>query len=235
VAMFANAEPPKSTPYGRLVAWDPVQQKEVWRHEHVSPWNGGTLATAGDLVFQGSADGRFAAYHAATGQKLWESPTGTGVVAAPVTYLVDGKQYVSIAVGWGGVYGLAARASEKQGPGTVFTFAVGGTAKLPDFVQYRMGALLQGVKYDPTHYADGTALYVSNCAFCHGVPGVDRGGNIPNLGYSATETIANLEKFLFKGPYTDRGMPDFTGKLTAEEVEKIKAFVQGTADAVRPK
>jgi quinohemoprotein ethanol dehydrogenase len=235
VAMFANAEPPKSAPYGRLVAWDPVQQKEVWRHEHVSPWNGGTLATAGDLVFQGSADGRFAAYHAATGQKLWESPTGTGVVAAPVTYLVDGKQYVSIAVGWGGVYGLAARASEKQGPGTVFTFAVGGTAKLPDFVQYRMGALLQGVKYDPTHYADGTALYVSNCAFCHGVPGVDRGGNIPNLGYSATETIANLEKFLFKGPFTDRGMPDFTGKLTAEEVEKIKAFVQGTADAVRPK
>jgi quinohemoprotein ethanol dehydrogenase len=235
VAMFANAEPPTSTPYGRLVAWDPVQQKEVWRHEHVSPWNGGTLATAGDLVFQGSADGRFAAYHAATGQKLWESPTGTGVVAAPVTYLVDGKQYVSIAVGWGGVYGLAARASEKQGPGTVFTFAVGGTAKLPDFVQYRMGELLQGVKYDPAHYADGTALYVSNCAFCHGVPGVDRGGNIPNLGYSATEVIGNLEKFLFKGPFTDKGMPDFTGKLTIEEVEKLKAFVQGTADAVRPK
>ncbi len=235
VAMFANVEPPKSTPYGRLVAWDPVQQKEAWRHEHVSPWNGGTLTTAGDLVFQGTADGRFVAYHAATGAKLWETPTGTGVVAAPVTYLVDGKQYVSIAVGWGGVYGLAARATERQGPGTVYTFAVGGTAKAPDFVQYKLGALLQGVKYNPDHYKEGTAVYVSNCVFCHGVPGVDRGGNIPNLGYSSTETISNLDKFVFKGPFTNNGMPDFTGKLAAEDVDKLKAFIQGTADAIRPK
>ncbi|NRF68871.1 PQQ-dependent dehydrogenase, methanol/ethanol family [Aquincola sp. S2] len=235
LAMFANVEPPKSTPYGRLVAWDPVQQKEAWRHEHVSPWNGGTLTTAGDLVFQGTADGRFVAYHAATGAKLWETPTGTGVVAAPVTYLVDGKQYVSIAVGWGGVYGLAARATERQGPGTVYTFAVGGTAKAPDFVQYKLGALLQGVKYNPEHYKEGTALFVSNCVFCHGVPGVDRGGNIPNLGYSAPEVISNLDKFIFKGPLTNNGMPDFTGKLAAEDVDKLKAFIQGTADAVRPK
>ena len=46
-----------------------------------------------------------------------------------------------------------------------------------------MDALLQGVKYDPAQCEAGTVLYVSNCAFCHGVPGVDRGGNIPNLGY----------------------------------------------------
>ena len=99
-------------PFGRLIAWDPVQQKEAWRVEHVSPWNGGTLATAGNLVFQGTADGRFVAYDAKNGAKLWEVPTGTGVVAAPATYEVDGKQYVSIAVGWGGVYGLvSARAT----------------------------------------------------------------------------------------------------------------------------
>lgn len=235
LGMFANAEPPKSPLYGRLVAWDPVAQKEAWRHDHVGPWNGGTLVTAGDLVFQGTADGRFVAYHAATGAKLWEAPVGTGVVAAPVTYLVDGKQYVSIAVGWGGVYGLAQRHANKAGPGTVFTFAVGGTAKAPEFVDVKLGALLQGVKYDPGHYQEGTALYVSNCAFCHGVPGVDRGGSIPNLGYSATETIANLDRFVFKGPMTDKGMPDFTGKLKTEDIDKLKAFIQGTADAIRPK
>jgi len=234
-AMFINAEPPKSKPFGRLIAWDPVQQKAAWTVEHVSPWNGGTLTTAGNLVFQGTADGRMVAYNARTGEKLWETPTGTGVVAAPATYIVDGKQYVSVAVGWGGVYGIAQRATERQGPGTVYTFVLNGTAKAPDFVQYRMDKLLQGVKYDPAKVEAGTLLYVSNCVFCHGVPGVDRGGNIPNLGYMNPAMIENLDKVVFKGPAMERGMPDFTGKITAEDVEKIKAFIQGTADAIRPK
>lgn len=234
-AKFANVQPPVSKPMGRLVAWDPIAQKAAWSVDYVSPWNGGTLTTAGNLVFQGTADGRLVAYNAKTGDKLWETPTGTGVVAAPNTYMVDGKQYVSVAVGWGGVYGLAARATERQGPGTVYTFAIGGTAPKPAFVQYRMDALLQGVKYDPAKVEAGTMLYVSNCVFCHGVPGVDRGGNIPNLGYMNSAFIENLDKFVFNGPATTRGMPDFTGKLTTEDVEKIKAFIQGTADAIRPK
>ncbi len=234
-ATFINAAPPTSKPFGRLIAWDPVQQKEVWRQEQVSPWNGGTLTTAGNLVFQGTADGRFIAYDAKNGAKLWEAPTGTGVVAGPATYMVDGKQYVSVAVGWGGVYGIAQRATDRQGPGTVYTFAIGGKAKAPDFVAYQQGALLQGVKYNPADVQAGTLLFVNNCVFCHGVPGVDRGGNIKNLGYSATDTIANLDKFVFKGPQTAVGMPDFTGKLTVADLEKIKAFIQGTADAIRPK
>jgi quinohemoprotein ethanol dehydrogenase len=234
-AKLLNAQPPASKPMGRLVAWDPVAQKQVWGVEYVSPWNGGTLTTAGRLVFQGTADGRLVAYDAKTGAKLWETATGTGVVAAPVTYMVDGQQYVSVAVGWGGVYGLAQRATERQGPGTVYTFALGGNAPKPAFVQYRMGRLLQGVKYDPAQAAAGTLLYVSACVFCHGVPGVDRGGNIPNLGYSDAATIEHLDKFVFKGPAMERGMPDFTGKLTADDVEKLKAFIQGTADAIRPK
>ncbi|MFS8978075.1 PQQ-dependent dehydrogenase, methanol/ethanol family [Cupriavidus necator] len=234
-AKFLNAEPPRSKPFGRLIAWDPVQQKAAWTQEHVSPWNGGTLTTAGNLVFQGTADGRFVAYDARSGDKLWESPTGTGVVAAPVSFELNGRQYVSVAVGWGGVYGQAQRATNRQGPGTVYTFALGGKAPLPAFAQYRAGTLLQGVKYDPTLVKAGTALYVSNCALCHGVPGVDRGGNIPNLGYIDAAYIENLDKVVFKGPAMSRGMPDFTGKLTADDVEKIKAFIQGTADAVRPK
>ena len=72
-AFALNAVPPTSKPFGKLVAWDPVKQAEAWNVEHVSPWNGGTLATAGNLVFQGLADGRFAAFNAKTGEKLWES------------------------------------------------------------------------------------------------------------------------------------------------------------------
>lgn len=235
VGFMLNATPPKSAPFGRLLAWDPVKQKEAWRAEYVAPWNGGTLTTAGNLVFQGSADGRFIAYNATTGEKLWETPVGTGVVAAASTYLIDGKQYVSIAVGWGGVFGIAARATELQSPGTVYTFAIDGKAPQPAFVKYQTEGLLKGVKYDPKDVPEGTALYVTACAQCHGVPGVDKGGNVRNLGYVPTETIANLKDFVFKGPFRDQGMPDFTGKLTEADVVKIQAFIQGTADAIRPK
>jgi len=235
LAMFANVEAPKSNPFGRLVAWDPVAQREVWRQEHVSPWNGGTLTTAGNLVFEGTADGRFVAYNAKTGEKLWETATGTGVVAAPCTYVIDGRQYVSVAVGWGGVFGLSARATDRKTPGTVYTFALGGKAPMPEFVKYQLGALVAGVKYDPANVQAGTMLYVNNCVFCHGVPGVDRGGNIPNLGYMDAAVIGDLDKFIFNGASTARGMPDFTNRLTAADVEKLKAFIQGTADAIRPK
>ena len=235
LGLLVNTQPPTSQPFGRLIAWDPVQQKEVWRKEHVSPWNGGTLVTAGNVVFQGTADARLLAYDARDGKELWSAPMGTGVIAAPVTYEVDGKQYVSIAVGWGGVYGNFARASERRTPGTVYTFALGGKAEMPPFVEYQLNNLVSGVKYNPDDVAEGTGLYVTNCVFCHGVPGVDKGGGIPNLGYSTAETISHLDQFVFKGPFMPRGMPDFTGKLTPEQVEKIKAFILGTADAVRPK
>jgi quinohemoprotein ethanol dehydrogenase len=181
------------------------------------------------------SEGRFVAYDAKTGQKLWESPTGTGVIAAPSSYLVDDKQYISIAVDWGGAYVHAQRNTERKGPGTIYTFAVGGKAPRPAFLDYNLGELVSGVKYDPTKIPAGTDLYVSNCVLCHGVPGVDRGGNTPNLGYMNSAYIENLDKFVFKGAAMSRGMPDFTGKLSMEDVEKIKAFIQGTADAIRPK
>jgi quinohemoprotein ethanol dehydrogenase len=235
VGFLLNATPPKNPAFGRLLAWDPVKQKEVWRAEYVAPWNGGTLTTAGNLVFQGTADGRFIAYNATSGEKLWETPTGTGVVAAASTYLIDSVQYVSVAVGWGGVFGISQRVTELQSPGTVYTFALDGNAPLPAFTKYQTEGLLAGVKYDPKDVPEGTGIYVAACANCHGVPGVDKGGNVKNLGYVSTETIANLKDFVFKGPFRDQGMPDFTGKLTDADVVKIQAFIQGTADAIRPK
>ena len=75
----------------------------------------------------------------------------------------------------------------------------GGKAPLPAFVKYRLETLLAGVKYDPAH-PSGAALQITNCVLCHGVPGVDRGGNIPNLGYMGAAYIQNLDKFIFKGP-----------------------------------
>ena len=78
----------------------------------MAPWNGGTLTTAGNLVFQGTADGRFVAYNATTGEKLWEIADRHRRGRRRRTYMIDGVQYVSIAVGWGGVFGISQRATE---------------------------------------------------------------------------------------------------------------------------
>ena len=78
---------------GRLLAWDPVKNKKVFSIEHPGPWNGGVLATAGNLIFQGTPGGTFNAYRADNGKKLWSTHAQTGVVAAPATYAVDGEQY----------------------------------------------------------------------------------------------------------------------------------------------
>src|SRR5208282_1022706 len=85
---------------GKLVAWDPVLQKQAWAVERPGPWNGGTLATAGNLVFEGTAAGRFEAYRADTGEKVWSFDAQTGVMAGPVTYTVNGEQYVAVLAGW---------------------------------------------------------------------------------------------------------------------------------------
>ena len=230
---LVSATPPSGRPFGHLLAWDPVKQEEAWRQQYVSPWNGGTLATAGHLVFQGSADGRFIAYDATTGATVWQTPVGSGIVAAPATFEVDGIQHVTVLAGWGGVYGITNKATDRVGPGHVYTFKVGGDAAMPEFVVEDPGELLAGVAYDPEHYQEGAAIYIANCVFCHGVPAVDGGGNMPNLGYADAEKIEGLRDILWSAAYEDLGMPDFSDRLTEEEIAKITAFIQGTADAVR--
>lgn len=230
-----NTVPPKATPFGHLLAWDPVAQKEVWRSEYVSPWNGGTLTTAGGLVFQGTADGRFLAYNAKTGEGLWNIAVGTGVVAAPSTWEKDGEQYVTIAVGWGGVYGVLQRATESIGPGRVYTFKLGGKAEMPVSVESNADELVVGVSYNPDHVAEGAGIYISSCLFCHGVPGVNNGGNIKNLGYSDAAVLNNAKPIVLGGALEGNGMPSFADKLNEDDLQKVIAFIQGTVDAVRPK
>ena len=113
--------------FGSLIAWDPIHQKEVWSVKHATAWNAGVLTTD-DLVFQGTAEGNFNAYDASSGEKLWEYSLETGIVGSPITYAVDGIQYVSIPVGWGGVYGLWNKNTKQINPGTVYTFALGKNA-----------------------------------------------------------------------------------------------------------
>lgn len=232
---FLNATPPKAQPFGALIAWDPVAQREAWRRDLGAPWNGGTLTTAGNLVFQGTADGRFVAYDARDGRTIWEVPVGSGVVAAPSTFEVDGQQYVAVAVGWGGVFGIVQRATDRVSQGRVYAFRVGATAAMPAAVQAERRPLVSGIAFRQDDVAPGTGLYVANCAGCHGVPGVNNGGNVPNLGYSTRETMEAMPALVLGNTYLQHGMPSFQGRLSEAELGQIRAFVLATVDSVRPR
>ncbi|MGH6753296.1 MAG: PQQ-dependent dehydrogenase, methanol/ethanol family, partial [Bradyrhizobium sp.] len=84
---------------GELIAWDPVASKKVWSMKSDLPFNGGTLSTAGNLVFWGDLYGDFKAIDAKSGKVVWNKNLGSGIGAGPVTYSVEGKQYVAVVVG----------------------------------------------------------------------------------------------------------------------------------------
>ena len=120
---------------GHLAAWDPVNQREAWRVEHATTWNGGVLSTAGNLVFQGRSDGVFAAYAADTGEAKWEMPVHTGIVAGPVSYAIDGEQYIAVAANWGGSFTLFSGVPRHRGnvltEGRILAFKLGGRSQAP--------------------------------------------------------------------------------------------------------
>jgi alcohol dehydrogenase (cytochrome c) len=89
--------------WGALQAIDVATGKQMWTHETSMPWNDGTLSTDGGLVFSGTPDQKFYAMDAKTGKILWTHHMSSGVIGQPMTYQVDGKQYVAVQSGWGGV------------------------------------------------------------------------------------------------------------------------------------
>jgi quinohemoprotein ethanol dehydrogenase len=216
---------------GHLVAWDPVNQKEVWRAQFEHPWNGGTLATAGNLVFQGNSMGEFTAYRATNGQKLWSAPTQAGVLAAPIAYEIDGVQYVSIEVGWGGAFGLAAGELARDSHlasniPRVLTFKLDGAAKLPVLADVAPAKLDPPPEVgDAADWTAGKASFHMYCGVCHGDAAVS-GGVLPDLRLSAVNRdAAAWEKIVRGGERSARGMVSFAEVLSSDDSEKVRAYV----------
>ncbi len=213
-----------------------MNQREVWRAEYKSGWNGGALSTAGNLVFEGTADGRVVAYRATDGTRLWESPAGTGVMAAPITYLVDGVQYVTVMAGWGGAFPLAyGEAGARAGVtsvGRVLTYKLGGTAALPPAVAIDTSPIppapLQ-ISVDAKQLHQGGVLYHEWCAVCHGLK-VVAGGVVPDLRRATADTHANFESIVIGGQRQAKGMPSFADVLSSEDARLIQAYVLHRAD-----
>jgi quinohemoprotein ethanol dehydrogenase len=218
---------------GPLIAWDPVAQREVWRFDHRAPWNGGVLATAGGLVFQGTSDGHLLALDARTGRELWRYFLQTGVMAAPVSFELDGEQYIAVAVGWGSHYGLdwgdfALRATGGlPNLSRVVAFKLGGNVKLPagsKLPSQPRPAVAPLPSHTPDVIEKGRVLYAFHCAGCHGGAAVS-GGVLPDLRYSSAGAHSAWEKIVLEGMLEARGMKNFSGLLTAQEAEAIRAFV----------
>jgi quinohemoprotein ethanol dehydrogenase len=220
---------PRELVSGHLLAWDPVAKQEVWRAQYTLPWNGGTLATGGNLVFQGTAHGTFAAYRATDGALLFEAPAGTGIVAPPVTYELDGEQYVAVMAGWGGAFALvagdaAAAAGVTDNTGRLLVWKLDGTATLP--VQQAAERELAAVDadFEPELVQRGNHTYHRWCATCHGV-GVVSGGVLPDLRKSDPRTYGMLDDIVLRGALLNNGMPRFDVWLRRDDVAAIRAYL----------
>ena len=102
---YASSEPTDDPHWGTLSAIDLISGKIVWQNKTLQPLVGGTLATAGGLLFMGEGDGHFNAYNSQTGELLWQTKSEFGVNAPPITYTVDGKQYIAVASGGNSIFG----------------------------------------------------------------------------------------------------------------------------------
>ena len=203
---------------GHLLAWDLVAQKERWRHPYAMPWNGGTLTTAGNLVFQATTDGRFLALSADAGRLLWEFHTG------PITWSAGGVQDVTVVAGWGGAFALADGDAARQGgntdqTGRVFTFALYDQPITPAVVTARLES-------PPSGYAAGEDLYHRWCARCHGSGAIAGGAGVPDLRHSAPDVRAAFAEVVTRGK-SAAGMPAFDGVLSPREIESIRTYVAG--------
>jgi PQQ-dependent dehydrogenase (methanol/ethanol family) len=215
---------------GQLVAWDPVSQREVWRYQHAGPWNGGVLATAGGLVFQGSSIGEFAAYDGGSGKRLWQFPAQTGIVAAPVSYAVDDQQHVAIAAGWGSIFALlggkGAAALGQTNNSRILAFRLGGDEVLPALAaaEPRPFPKPPVSDADDAQVARGKDIYYERCTVCHGA-GVISGGVLPDLRRLTAEKHEIWEAIVRGGMLRELGMPAFGQILSQEDSDAVQAFV----------
>ncbi len=215
---------------GRLIAWDPVAQDARWTVEHENAWNGGVLSTAGGLVFQGKLTGEFAAYDAATGEKLWSHDLKSGGASGPGTFEIGGEQYVTITTGWGSAYGLAAGlAYDEPVPpvvGKVVTFKLGGNALIAEADAPMIERVAATDAFgDEAMLGLGLEKYQRNCAVCHGEFAISS-GVLPDLRWSPIGgDAASWKSVVIDGSLRDAGMVSFADALSAEDAEAIRAYV----------
>jgi quinohemoprotein ethanol dehydrogenase len=233
---YTKLDPDDGT--GGLLAWDPVSQTKRWEVRYAdSFWNGGTLATAGNLVFQGTGRGQFAAFNAASGAKLWSFDAGLGIVAAPATYEIDGTQYVSVLVGYGGACGALGKLCDygwrfEEQPRRLVTFALDKQTRLPPANPPRFTIKARDdphLPIDTAAAARGETLFHAGtnlCFACHGPKLEDGGSFAPDLRESSLALDwPSFVAVLHDGSLASAGMPKFAD-LSRKDLRDLYLYIR---------
>jgi len=230
---------------GHLLAWSPVLQREVWRFAYPTFLNGGVLASAGGLVWQGSLDGILRAFEAATGKIVWQFDAQAPILSAPISFSAGGRQMLAVTTGSGTAN--AAYAPSMVGPDLsrflrdprtqprrLLVFALDGKASLPP------RSPMPPVPADPGYRPDagleqaGAMPYLVLCSSCHGEGAVAL-GNGPDLRWSAL--LADEGAFaavVRDGAMTSTGMPAFP-EIETPRREAIRHYLRARAASLRAK
>ena len=236
INMGARVEPGKLKPYdrrgvtGRLKAWDPVARKVVWETPPDATTSG-VLATAGNLVFMGNGTGKvLSAFDAKTGAKLWTFDAKTAVLAAPISYELDGVQYVAASVGGVATGGYFAPTNARM-----LVFALGGKGVLPEPEPYTPPPLNPPPSTASAEViAHGGELYTQHCSVCHGVGAVQQRTSFPNLTVTPLLwTQPGFDQVVLQGGRADKGMGSFAKELKPEDAVAVREYLVSRANAVK--
>ena len=208
----------------RLTAWDPLEHAPRWEVKFSSGVSAGVLATAGGLVFQGTTGGDLVAYDDRDGAVLWSQPVNVGIMAPPVSYTVDGEQYISVVAGIGGSQGGHNTVMSHENPGHVFAFKLGGAAEPPAPTERDRQVRVDPSLLSEAHIEQGRDLYAVHCLRCHGLA-ARSSGLYPDLRYASPEVHAIWQQIVLDGVFAGRGMAGFAESLNEDDARAIQSFV----------
>ncbi len=211
-----------------LLAYNPITQQAVWKFPDGGP-DGGTMSTP-ELVFQGTRTGYFNVHDAKTGEKLKSIFTGTGIMAAPTTYSIDGEQYVAVMAAYGGAetsgYLPDAAFFQYENKGRIIAFKLGGgETPLPPKQKKIDTPAPPDTKIKGELIAKGAALYDFYCFICHGSFGDRHLSQHPDLSKLPEAKHMLFQDIVLKGILSQNGMASFSNSLTADDVEAIHHFL----------
>jgi alcohol dehydrogenase (cytochrome c)/quinohemoprotein ethanol dehydrogenase len=214
-----------------LLAWDPVTREPVWQQRQGGS-RSGVLTTAGNLVFQGTADRTFSAFRADTGDKVWTTETQSGIVGGAASYEIDGEQYIAVVAGQGGGFGPNSYWAPNYA--RLLVYSVGGDAVLPEMISYTPPELNPPANFgDDALLAQGEMHYNEHCASCHGNNG--RVSSLfPDLKYAAAlNNSALFNAIVIDGVLQNNGMVSFSEFLAPEDANAIRAYVVSLANEAK--
>jgi mono/diheme cytochrome c family protein len=217
-AQLAARDDLKFEDRGAMLGWDPVARRPRWRF--VDPngaGSGGTLSTAGNLMFAGGGERQFIAYDAETGERIWQFSVHTGVAAGPISYEIGGEQYVAVAAGRG------LQPYYQPNYSRLLAFKLGGAATLPPAIEYTPPELNPPASTASAEVlARGAAVYGQNCVQCHG----NTIGTFPDLRVSPALHAQDLfDAIVLGGARVANGMASFAEALTPDDARAVREYV----------